>query len=107
MGDFTQVLAQVATDVAGLATGKLARFKDQLVADAEAFAKAKQADIERWAGLVAQGQLSLDDAELLALGAKNLVQMRAQTYAGIAKIRLDELKGQITSIVLKAAIGLL
>ena len=33
--------------------------------------------------------------------------MRAQTYAGIAKIRLDELKGQITSIVLKAAIGLL
>jgi len=107
MAGFTDVLKDVAEQVGALATGKLAKFKDALVEDAQEFAKRKQADIERWAGLVQAGTLTLADAEFLALGAKDLVELRAQTYVGVAKTQLDRLKGEITSIVMKVAIGVL
>lgn len=107
MADFTEVLRKVAEEVGQLATGKLAKFRTELVEDATEFARRKQADLERWAGLVAEGKLSIEDAELLALGARNLVEMRAQTYIGIARIRLDQLRGEIASIVMKTAIALL
>ena len=107
MADFNDVLHTVGEEAAKLAVGELTAFKDQLVDDARDFATRKQADLTRWAGLLASGQIDEGEFRLLLLGSKNLLELRAQAYVGIAKARLDRLRNALFDIVLKAAASLL
>lgn len=107
MAGLDDFLSSVGTEVAKLAVGELKDFKDQLIEDAQEFARRKAVDLKRWSGLLATGQIDQEEFELLVRGAKNLLEIRAQTYAGIAKARLDRLRGAVLDIVVKAAATLL
>lgn len=107
MPGFDDFLSSVGDEVAALAIGELKSFKDQLIEDAKDFASRKQADLKRWAELLAEGKIDEEEFKLLALGAKNLLQIRAETYIGIGKARLDRLRNAVFNIVIKSAIKLL
>jgi hypothetical protein len=107
MAGFDEVLQTIGEEVAKLAIGELSNFKDQLVEDAKAFATKKAADLERWTRLLAAGDLDEEEFKLLLLGAKNLLEIRAETYVGIAKARIDQLRKAVFDIVIKAATSLL
>lgn len=107
MADFQDLLRSVAEEAAKLATGELASFKDQVIEDAKQFAQRKKDDLQRWAELLASGAITRAEFDMLVLGAKNLLQIRAETYVGIAKTRLDRLRKQVLDIVIKAAVAAL
>lgn len=107
MAGFDDVLHTIGDEVAKLAVGEFKSFKDQLIEDAKQFATRKEADLKRWTTLAASGQIDEAEFKLLLLGAKNLLEIRAQTYVGIAKTRLDRLRNAVFDIVVKAAMGFL
>lgn len=107
MARFDDVLSSVASEVGKLAVGELTGFKDQLIEDAKDFATTKETDLKRWTQLVNSGQIDEDEFKLLLLGSKNLLEIRVQTYIGIAKTRIDRLRNAVFDIVVKAAISLL
>ena len=107
MSDFDNFLSDLAHQVAALATGDLAQFKTQILDDSKAFAVAQKANLQRWAGLLAGGQINEAEFKSLVQGSKDLLEMRAQAYVGIAKARLDQLKNDVIQTVAKAAVGIL
>jgi hypothetical protein len=107
MAGFDDFLGGLADEVAKLAIGEFKDFKDQLIEDARDFAVRKQADLERWTGLLAEGKIDQEEFALLMKGAKNLLELRAQAYAGIAKARLQRLRNAVFDVIVKSALGLL
>lgn len=107
MAGFDDVLRTIGEEVAKLAVDELRNFKDQLIEDAKAFATKKAADLERWTRLLAAGDLDEEEFKLLLLGAKNLLEIRAETYVGIAKTKLDRARKAVLDIVLKAVTSIL
>jgi len=107
VADFEAILGNITREAGKLAVGELASFKDQIIEDATSFAQRKKDDLLRWGEALAAGTIDQDEFDLLARGAKSLLLMRAEAYAGIAKARLQRLRAAILDIVFKAATGLI
>lgn len=71
--------------------------------DAEAFLAMTQADLKRWVAALVQGQLSADEFTSLVRGQAALCKLEALEQAGLAKIRLDQIRNGILDLVLDAA----
>lgn len=93
--DFNSLLTELLSQAKEIAASTFKDYKKQAADDAEGLISGIKPKLEKWALLLAKGDLSKEDIEFLVLGEKELVEMKALKQVGIALIKLDELKSKI------------
>lgn len=73
--------------------------KKEAKTDALKLIKELEEDVKIWAAEFASGELSKADLEFLLLARKELIEMNALKLAGQAKIKTDELKNKLFTLV--------
>ena len=76
-------------------------------ADAEAFVKKSATKIQKWTRQVADGELTKDEFASLIRGQKDLAEMNALTQAGIAAVKVNKFRREMTGLVVKSALDIL
>ena len=95
--DFTNALNDEIRD---LVKKDWSDFKTAAENDARAFLATTEADLKRWANLLATKALTLDDFKFLVAAKKETAEAVALQQAGLAKVRLDKFTtGLIATIV--------
>lgn len=103
--DFDDLLAQIRDGVAALALATVRRYADDAIADAEAFLDQTRDKLERWTGLLADGQLTTEDVEWLVRSQASLLEMRALKQSGLALVRVDEFRASVLNLVTDTIFG--
>ena len=100
--EFFDAVKQGVTPLIGDFVGGL---KDDARNDVVAFLNAKAADLREWTGMLARGEITRREFEMMVKGAKSLVELRALRIAGVQAARLQRLRDGIIKLVLDKAIG--
>ena len=103
MASFDDFLNALKDGLTQLVAQSLADYKNAAVRDGEAFLMKTRADLERWTGELAQGQLSKEDFAWLVKGKKDLGEMEALKQAGLTLVRLDQFRTSLVNLVIGTA----
>ena len=101
------ILSQLESEIVDLAktTGK--NFAKQATADGKQLLSLVETDLVRWTQLLADGQISKAEFELLLKGQKDLIAMSALTQAGLTLAKIDEFKNKVFNLILNTVISLI
>jgi hypothetical protein len=103
MANFDDFIDAIEEGVKELAKNTLKGYKDEAVTDAKAFLAASKDDLQRWATLLANGELSQDDFEWLVIGRKDVAALHALKQKGLALVRIDRFKNALLNLVIDTA----
>ena len=103
MGIFEDFLSTLKGEVSALIREEAADCAKEARADLEAFMAGSRADLERWSGLLANGQLSSKDFEFLVRGKADVAEMQALKRIGLEQVRMDRIRNGFISGVVRAA----
>ena len=73
------------------------------LSDGAAFLQDTRSDLDRWTQQLAAGQLSKDECASLVRGRQDLAQMAGLKRAGLAAIRIDQIKNALIQLIITAA----
>jgi hypothetical protein len=96
-------LAEVVAQLVAWAKEQGPAVGKKLAVDAAAFVADAAADMERWARLAAEGQLTVAEVEDLVRGQGDLAKMRGLTELGLTLVVIEEQR----LAMLNAAAGIL
>jgi hypothetical protein len=105
MSKFDDFLAGVKDGLAPLVTDFAAGLRKDAVDDMLVFLARKKDDLLRWTDLLARGQITQREFEMLVKGAKSLLKLRALRVAGVQLARVQRLRSAFIDLVLEKAIG--
>ena len=103
MSKFDVFVGGVLDGTRSLAKDLVDDLQQQSRADAQAFLDKTQADLQRWTGLLANGQLSEMDFSDLVHAKKALAEIHALTQAGIAATKLERFRSGLVDLVIDTA----
>lgn len=103
--NFDGILHDVKNAVEQFAKEKVADYWKETVGDADQFFVASRDQLERWVLRLAKGELTPDDFEWLVKGKKDVAEMTLLKQAGVALIRVDEIKGGLLNVIVKTILG--
>ena len=78
-------------------------FEDNAKADARAFVDKTEADLKRWAKLLADGELSKDEFENLVRAKKALAEIHELTQAGVALTKIERFRSGLVDLAIDSA----
>jgi len=104
MSKIDDFLDAVKHGAAGLAGEYVKGAKQRGIDDMVAYANARKADVERWAGELKQGQISAEDFRQLLLGLKDGAEIRGLRVAGVELARLQRLRDALVNLVVDSAL---
>ena len=90
-----------------IATGDLKDFTSEIKDSAEEFANDSKADIEKWIKQLADGDITKDDFADQMHGLEALAEMEALKQIALGEIKLQQLRDQLTDLVIDTAIKVL
>lgn len=99
MFDFDAFLNTLKTDLTGVIKEFGEEYKEDILKDAGAFAAKTRDDLEKWAKMLKEGELSPADFEYLLKAKKDLAEMEALKQKGLTQAKLDKLKADILDVV--------
>jgi hypothetical protein len=82
-------------------------YRDAALKDGDAFFRRTREDLERWAALLARGQLTADEAAWLVRGKKDLATLAALEQAGLALAARDRFRDALLDVLGRSLQGLL
>lgn len=97
--DFDSFLNTLTSDLGGVIKEFGEEYREDILNGAGDFATKIQSDIQKWAKMLKEGELSPNDFEFLLKAKKDLAEMEALKQKGIARARLDKLKADILDTV--------
>lgn len=100
----TPLLRELKDGIAQLVAQTLHDHRKAAVADAAAFLKKTQADLDRWGRGLAAGTLTPEDFAFLVKGKRDLAEMQALKQAGLALVRIDQFRNAVIDLVIETAI---
>ena len=103
--DFDAILGQIRDGIATLAVTTVRHYADDALADATAFLDQTQDKLERWTGLLTEGELTTEDVEWLVHSQASLLEMRALKQSGLALVRVDEFRASVLNLVTDTVFG--
>ena len=106
-GDVQDLFNTIKDDVSGIIMSTFKNFRKEADADVSNLLNNMQGKVEIWTQQLAGGKLSGKDFEFLVLGQKDLIKMNALQKAGMAAIRIDELKSNILNSITKSVLNFL
>ncbi|MCH2450410.1 MAG: hypothetical protein MK198_09725 [Gracilimonas sp.] len=99
MFDFDSFLDTLKSDLGDVIKEYGQEYKEDILNDAVDFASKTQSDIEKWAALLKEGELSPKDFEFLLKSKKDLAEMETLKQKGLAQARVDKLKADILDTI--------
>lgn len=104
MADFDALFDTLKNGIKELAGDAWAELTDQVEEDSQAYLDKLKTDLARWTKLLAAGDLTADDLKYLVEGKKDLAEMTALKEAGLAAVKVDKLKRDLTNLVIDTTI---
>jgi hypothetical protein len=104
MSKIDEFLNLVRGGAVGLATDYVKGAKQRGVDDMVAYATARKADVERWAGLLEHGEISAEDFRQLLQGLRDGAEIRGLRVAGVELARLQRLRDALVNLVINSAV---
>jgi hypothetical protein len=98
--DFSKLFDQLWKEVLNIVTTGAGEFANAAAADAKIFLNKAKDDLLALTQEYAAGKLSDKEYKHLVLGLKNLAEMEGLKQAGLAQIKIDELKNNIINTVI-------
>jgi hypothetical protein len=105
--DFSQLLNKLWSDVLNIVTTEAGAFVKEATDDAKKFFDKAKDDLLALTKEFAAGKLSDKEYKHLVLGLKNLAEMEGLKQAGLAQIRIDEIKNSIVNTIVNTVKGLI
>lgn len=93
--DFSKLFDQLWKEILDIVTTGAGEFVEAATADAKSFLNKAKDDLLALTQEYAAGKLSDKEYKHLVLGLKNLAEMEGLKQAGLAQIKIDELKNNI------------
>jgi hypothetical protein len=103
MASFDDFLKELRSEITELVEKGWKDLKGPALSDMSAFVEKSQADLKRWTGLLASGQLTITDFEFLLAAKKDVAEMTALKQAGLAQVQLDRLVNGVVGAIIHAA----
>ncbi|MDR3133922.1 MAG: hypothetical protein LBU42_07895 [Prevotellaceae bacterium] len=97
--DFSKLLDQLWKEILNIVTTGAGEFAEAAAADAKTFLNKAKDDLLALTQEYAAGKLSDKEYKHLVLGLKNLAEMEGLKQAGLAQIKIDELKNSILDTI--------
>ncbi len=107
MASTEEFLEALKTELVEFAEYSWKAYKNAAIKDGNAFVEKSKADLERWAKMLAKGDLTRDDFEWLMVGKKDLAELVALKQKGLAKVALDRFLNGLIDTVVSTAFKLL
>jgi hypothetical protein len=103
--NFNSILSDLIEQAKQIATSTFKDYKKEAAADAENLILEIKSKLEKWTIELSNGNISKDDFEFQVLSQKELIEMKALKQAGIALIKIDELKSKLFDSLVDTIIG--
>lgn len=103
MPDFNEFLKILKDNMEDLARRSWKEYREAALKDGESFLRKTKADLERWTGLLAKGDLTQDDFVWLIKGKKDLAELEALKQEGLTRVQLDRFRNALLDVVVNTA----
>jgi len=103
MSKLDDFISEVKTGIVDIAKTQAKDFVAEATSDGQAFLDALKADLQTWTKQMADGTLAPKDFAFLVRGKKDLATMNALTQAGLAAIRIDQIRSAMIDLIITAA----
>lgn len=103
MSKIDEFIGGVRNGVIDLAKGYIKGAKQRGIDDMLAYVEGRKADVERWAEMLARGELSPEDFRQLLLALKDGTEIRGLRVAGVELARLQRLRDALIDLVVNTA----
>lgn len=107
MNDFDKFLDILIAKLEDIAKGLAKDIKKTFVQSGIAFARKTKKRLQRWAALVEEGKLTMDEFKYLVEAQKDLAEMEALKQEGLAKARIDKLRNSLINAVVDSVAAVL
>lgn len=107
MIDFKTLFEQLKSGIFNLAESTLKNYVNEAKTDGLEFLECTKEKLERWANLLKDQQLSIDEFEWLVFSQKELAIMNALKQAGLAQIRVDQFRASVLNLVTDTVLNFL
>lgn len=97
--DFSKLFDQLSQEILNIVTTGAGEFIQEATADAKSFLNKAKDDLLALTQEYAAGKLSDKEYKHLVLGLKNLAEMEGLKQAGLAQVKIDELKNSILDTI--------
>lgn len=97
---FSKTLGDELGEFAAYSWGQ---YKTEAIKDGKSFLNKTKDDLERWAKLLANGDLTPDDFEWLLAGKKDLAELSALKRKGLSKVALDRFANGLVDTIVATA----
>jgi len=95
----TELTDRLLEDLADAFREALPHVRDAILQSGREFAHDTRQDLLRWQELASTGAISKEDLRWLVQSRADLARMTALKEAGLARVRIDELRGRIARII--------
>ena len=105
--NFPDILKQLKAALGNLAQTTLQNYVSDAKTDAQNMLDSMTSKLQKWTGLLANGDLTTEDFEWLVYSQKDLVELAALKQAGLAEIRIDQFKGSVINLIIDTTFKIL
>ena len=97
---FEDIFNELKDNIAALAKLTFKKFAKEAEQDGKQLLEELKDKLQRWTDLLAQGQITPRDFEMLVLNQRDLVEMAALRKAGLTLIRAEQFRDGVINIVI-------
>jgi len=97
--NFGEIFEKLKQDISNLASSTLKNYVNDAKADGMKMLQDMKEKLKRWTQLLADGQLTTSDFEMLVNSQKDLIEMSLLKQSGLAAIRVDQFKSSLFNLV--------
>jgi hypothetical protein len=101
--DINALIRDVIAQSETLAETLLKDFKDKAISDVRQFLTDSQADLERWTGELAAGEITKDEFHDLVQGQIDVALLHGLKQSGLTQIEIDKFTNGVIDIVTSVA----
>ena len=97
--DITALLKEIKTEIVSLVKDRFNKESKAITNEITLFLNQSKTKLERWTSLLAQGEITPAEFEILLQSQKDLIEMKALHKAGITGIQLGHFKNTVIKLI--------
>ena len=104
MPDIQELYKEIEQQIVSLAESTVSNYKEQAIQDGKQILADIKTDLTRWADLLAQRQIKINEFEWLVNSDKELIKMKALESAGLAEVRASVFGLTVLNLIIDTTI---
>ncbi len=98
--NFQDIFNELKDTIAALAKVSFKKWASEAEQDGRKLLEDMKDKLQRWTELLAQGQITPKDFEMLVLNQRDLTEMAALRQAGLSLIRAEQFRDSVVNVVI-------